>query len=223
MKYLIFNDLFYSLGKHKKLVIFYIAIPIIYLLFNAYMKIIINQDFFDSILAINVDYRISGWLSMLLYLFYIFVYIYIMILLFAKDLKNGSENIFLRMSPIKWIMCKMLSIMIIDFILLILLYLSIIMIFISLNFFVENLIILFLKNYAYFLLVQNIILLIFIIYKKYPKIVLLLSFIGVVCVNTIPTNIRLCNVVYMFIIYIMVLCCTCVAYRKLYIHVFENS
>lgn len=115
MKYIFINDIFNFLKNKAKLIflflVFYISILIFY---KVVYKIELSSEICD-ILGINYSSNFErGLLPNLLFIFNIFVNIYICMYLFTYDINNNLENIFLRITQKKWLIYKMISIVLIS-------------------------------------------------------------------------------------------------------------
>lgn len=130
MKYLIFSDL-EELKKHKKIIICYLTMLIVYLIYNG---IVLGFNFETekvSIFLTNIGgfQKIYHPIPMAFTLFVFAAYYYITLKLFVKDFKLGAENIFLRISKKKWLNIKLLNILIITFIIELLMFIILLSIF----------------------------------------------------------------------------------------------
>lgn len=103
MKYLSLNDLLYLLRKKYLVLILIFILPLFLLLF----RINIDLNTIDIVMFVtgtNLKYRSA--LEVIIFLFNCFSIIYLVFYLYTKDLTNQLENIFLRLTPEKYILIK---------------------------------------------------------------------------------------------------------------------
>ena len=97
----------------------------------------------------------NGILFILFYILNVFISLFIAYSLFSYDFKNSLDNIFLRISPKKWLFYKCISCFIFTILFRFILFLFITMfLFIFSKYINISLILLFLKNVSYILFIQ---------------------------------------------------------------------
>lgn len=113
MVYFIRNDFSKLLSKHKKIVIMYFVVII---LFPFFCKIVADFDFSSDIVNnlyysnIGQNYNVNTFLEYSMLLFYLTSYLYICLDLLISDFNYGKEYIFLRIKRTKWIIWKLISV-----------------------------------------------------------------------------------------------------------------
>lgn len=115
MKYIIKNDILETFNKKKYLILIYFSCLVMISFFFKSDSLKVNTIISDSIIGIDF-YNDANILLKLFMLFNYFLYIYIAYYIFIKDTLNSYGNIFSRISRIKWLFSKLVSIMIITFI-----------------------------------------------------------------------------------------------------------
>lgn len=105
MKYLLYNDVSYLLNKKRILIITIFIVPLLLLLIN----INASSSMIDTIMSCtgtNLNLESIDIIHLIMYLFNVFSFIYLIVDIYIKDLNKNLENIFLRMSPIEYIVKK---------------------------------------------------------------------------------------------------------------------
>lgn len=103
MKYLCLNDFLYLIRKKCLMLMLVFMVPLFIILFRTN----IDLEFIDIVMfATGTNLKYSGALEVILFLFNCFTFIYLIFYLYTKDLTSQLENIFLRMSPNKYILIK---------------------------------------------------------------------------------------------------------------------
>lgn len=127
MKFVIKNDTFYMLYRRKIFIlIYYFCLIIVALL----LKTTIGNKLIISQCLLGIKYFIDANVILKIFMIYNFtIYIYIAYDLFLKDIRMNYGNIFSRITKIKWILGKLVSIFIITFLIKIITYLLIYIIF----------------------------------------------------------------------------------------------
>lgn len=115
MKYMFVNDSHYVLKKYGILYILFLSIIISFALF---LKFVVKLDFTSSstldLFLFNIGIKHSNFsvFEFMIYIFNIGFYTFFAIDIFLKDIYLGKSNIFLRISPLKWMSYKILIIVI---------------------------------------------------------------------------------------------------------------
>lgn len=109
MKSIVINDFMSLFLKNKKYIIGYYIIIIITIIMSQILKYDMDKELCHCLLGLRFEIH-DDVLQILLFLFHMTVIVYIVLYLFCNDLKNGLENIFLRLKVAKWIIYKIISI-----------------------------------------------------------------------------------------------------------------
>lgn len=181
MKYILLNDLF-SIISRWKYFICWISVIIMYPIF---LKIGVDLDFNTT----NIIYNFYGNIGSLskinsiieygMLVFNLGFFSYLSIFLFTSNLELGKENIFLRISHKKWIICKIFSIILMIMVFVIIENILLLMVYkilgatISLN----NFIIILFYNMISRLLFSFICILIMLFSKKYFFVIAILIYL----------------------------------------------
>lgn len=223
MKFILLSDISYFFEAKKKIIFLYLLILFTYFIFNIFLKFPMDKNLFYKTLTLNCEFETADWMTIIMYLFSSSVYVYIALLLFTKDLKNGLCNIFLRMKPTKWILYKNISTSLISIITLSLAYFIILSPYLISGISIEIEIILFVKNLFYILLLQNISVLLFIVFSKVKIILTMTILLILININNIPTNIININFTVIMILCVLVYLLIITLYHYLFVNVFENN
>lgn len=224
MKYIYINDLSYFIKNEKKFVITYLLFTIMYFTLNLTIFSAFKDKVVIETLALDCKFDLNDWLNLIAFILYILIHCYIGLKLFTKDFKNNPSNIFLRISYKKWILYKIFCIATISIILLFISYmLTIFLYFLLINGDIGIDVLIFIKNYVFILILQQLTLILYIIFSKYSFIILLIISSIVISIFNIPTNIISMNIYILLIIYVFVLFCILIINRKLYINLSESE
>lgn len=133
MKYLLLNDINYIIKKKKKILITFLLMSLIICIIykNENMNF---KDIINIATSINYTYSNSLYIELIMYIFKMTLCIYLILDNYIKDIKYQLSNIFLRISPQKWIYSKSIIFSIIMIILKLIEYTSIIILLIILKY-----------------------------------------------------------------------------------------
>lgn len=215
MKYIIENDLSYIKKFFLKKIFLYLV-----LLIGTFkiIKLVGGDSNFNVFLKIiGVSYKYDdSFLEKAIYILDVLAIFYMTVALFVKDLKNGKENIFLRIKLRKWILYKLLSISLIILIVQILIYIVFSFSFI----FKYNILQIFFKNLLYNFILEFLIILFFISIKSKKVLLVIMNLIlcyFVLFITILDQNILLPIVLIMVLIILLV-----ESFMRLYLVLFEN-
>lgn len=223
MKYILLNDINYVFRQKRKIIFSYFVIVLLYFVFNAIMRNLIDDKLFYDTLAISCNFSKAGWLEILMFIFSILIYLYIALQLFYKDIQIGIDNIYLRMTSIKWIRCKIVTIYIISVMLLCFMYsvlyatmYIVTKMAVSINFMI------FIKHLIYMYTLESICLLFVLISNKIKILtpILILIFLSIFVV--LPTDILSFNFYLLLGVCISINIMVFLIYKKDYIFILEN-
>jgi len=105
MKYIVYNDVFYLFQKKKRLLFSFFLIPLLFT-FLYRQSHLSTFEIVKICVGANFDITNFDVVSLLMLLFNTFYFIYFIIDIYAKDLNEYLENIWLRIKPIKYIVRK---------------------------------------------------------------------------------------------------------------------
>lgn len=114
MKYMFINDFRYIL---KRYLLFYFLFMIIMIAFPFFLKYVLEVDFNNSFILnlflfnIGEKYSFFSVFEFMIYILNICFYSFFAIDIFLKDIALGKENVFLRISPLKWMSYKLIIIL----------------------------------------------------------------------------------------------------------------
>lgn len=126
MKYIFFNDVKEVKRFFKFFSIYLLFLLLILLFFTGGDQ---SNIYKLSSMGFKFNQKGESILVFLMYMLEILLISYLVINIYLKDIKFNSENIFLRMSPNKWLSCKLISIF---FIIIVFIFIKFIIIFIFL-------------------------------------------------------------------------------------------
>ncbi|MEG2311702.1 MAG: hypothetical protein RSB72_03295, partial [Bacilli bacterium] len=221
LKYIIINDVNYILKKSYKYIIGYIILIGASCFIFKITGAIIDEQNVKHMLGLDFSFKI-GPLAIVIFGLHFSMALYLLFGLVTNDLNNGINNIFLRMKAKDWIHYKIISIALIYFLLKIVIYccLSFILSFENLSI---NIFAYFSLDYLFFILVQLILLLIYILKPSFQVCFLTILFVLII-------KFKLFNmiqfsgskiIIFIFIILIWFIIKT--VFSKLYINVFEKN
>ena len=187
MKYLFYNDICYLKFKRNKIILVYFILPFIsyFLLVNANMS---TMQIILSCLGLNFNIKENSIFEIIIFITNISFFTFIIIDLFLKDICYQTDNIFLRMSPQKWIFLKIIYSFIIIFTIRLLQYMILCLL---LNIdvkFLKDVFTLFINEVLYISFIQYSILSLILFFRK-NKWIFFVYFCGIVIVLFVPKNI----------------------------------
>jgi len=191
MKYILIKDILRFFKENIKAIFIYIFILISFVLAQKIINTKLNAYLFLTTVGLNFSFE-SGLLEMLLAIFNISFYIFIAINIFLNDLEIGFDNLFLRMSRGKWFLFKLLSILLITFLFMFINYFYLLIIFYLFSVKI-NFIFIFISNYIYFVFLQILSLFVYLICKKYNKLIILVLAVVLFMIKNILLNLDKIN------------------------------
>lgn len=186
MKYILINDIISFFRKYKKLIFCFELLIILILLIQIFIGIPININLFKSIVGLNSNIN-DGLFSILIFLLNLGFHLIIIFQIFDNDIKNGTDNIFLRIKLSKWLLYKFVSIILLNFIFRIIIYVIVTIIFLVFSKLplYNNIFELYFVNLVYIFFIDSIFLNFYIILKKYPNFLGIILFLIILCLNMI--------------------------------------
>lgn len=220
-KYILFNDI--SFFKEKSYVVYVIGYIILSILSFYIFKItgsIMNMETIYDMLGLNVSFK-NDVLSISMFGLHFIFSIYIVFFLFTNNIRNGIDNVFLRIKSKNWILYKLFSVATIYFIIKVIIYCMLSLI-LSINKIDINIFSFILLDYLYFLIVSCISLLIYILPLLWQILILIFIFI-LSCIFPLFKVISFinCKIVLLIILLVVVFVIKMV-FSKLYTNVFEK-
>lgn len=219
----------------KKDMTYYIKNNVFYMMLITYMImcpliIIVNDSnsFYDLVLGLKITSK-ESIIEIIMYIFNYGFYILIVLQLLLKNFNGSMSSFLLRISPLKWIIYKLVSITIVSLISRFLTFLIILFYLFLFNIEIYSLIKIFLYDFLYIILIQNIFLLMYMIYLKNIKmfLFLLLSFlflsydINILIFTNDIINLNLGVIVFIVSIFLVLL--NLFIGKRTYSQVFERS
>lgn len=201
MKYILINDIISFFRKYKKLIFCFELLIILILLVQIFIGIPININLFKSIVGLNSNIN-DGLFSILIFLLNLGFHLIIIFQIFDNDIKNGTDNIFLRIKLSKWLLYKFVSIILLNFIFRIIIYVIVTIIFLVFSKLplYNNIFELYFVNLVYIFFIDSIFLNFYIILKKYPNFLGIILFLIILCLNMIFIDFSiLINNIYVFL------------------------
>ena len=190
MKYILKND-FNTLKKFLQLSIIFYFLPL--LTFIMITKVtgtnitnLMNENFFSY----NIKFNYSNWILIIISIINTIIYISMSYSLIVKDVHYEKENIFLRINIKKWLLYKILSLIIY-----VLIYtcIRIFIIFCAIGCDSLNIYIL-IYQFLYYLLLSNLLIIAYILFSK-KEIMFCLIFILSIILNFSGLILFMCNVI----------------------------
>ncbi len=122
MKYIMLNDIRYTLRQEFKIIIIYLSVAFLCPIFLSYDQSISIERLIYGSLGFGLRINDLSIFEKLIFCFSIIVYLYLLLKVFTKDILNDVENLFLRISTKQWLFYKIISIFLISLCLLFLYY-----------------------------------------------------------------------------------------------------
>lgn len=219
-KYLILNDISYTVNTKKPLLIFYFAYLIIYSLIKIFvMKY--DDIGFNVVLGLQADIN-QNFLNVISFFINSLLFILIGVMLVVKDLSKNKSNIFLRIDKTKWTILKIISIIIQFSCLLALGYLTTFIVFTLFDSIPSNIMTLYFTNLIVFLSL-TLLILIMIYGNIIFKLLIALGLIILICFN----HMCISNIVkfspYLMIVLIIIIIFSVLFFKKNIHKMFESE
>lgn len=220
MRYIIVNDLIDCFKNKRKLILGYAIITLIIFLFFSFIRH--NHDSLYYTLGLKCLFVEQDWIQMLDYTFMLGFYIYLALLMFIKDLSNGVTNIFLRVTPRRWLNYKLVSIAVIDAIILSATYIILLILYYVFNRSLSFDITIIFNHYLYLLVWQLLLLTWYAIFSKSKPVSLILLIIILTSIG-IYTNIIQIPLIFLIIAVSCTYLILNIVNNIFYIDIFEGS
>ena len=222
MKYVIVNDIYSFFNKYKLYVLMFLLTILSSVVVQKLIGVPVDQDLFLSSLGFrtNLDY---GLIPFLLFILNCGIHIFVVAQIFNNDVKNGLENIFLRMNLNKWINVKCFSIFLLNTILTLLLYISLMIIFAINNVILNTTLKYVFINIIFFSFIEYLFLLIYLIAKRFKWTIPVFVVGFLLCTRFILVDITVMmeNVIIFILITLFILVLIKIITRKNFIQIFE--
>lgn len=190
MKYILKND-FNTLKKFLQLSIIFYFLPLLTFIMitkvtGSNITSLMNENFFSY----NIKFNYSNWVLIIISIINTVIYISMSYSLIVKDVHYEKENIFLRINIRKWLLYKILSLIIY-----VLIYtcIRIFIIFCAIGCDSLNIYIL-IYQFLYYLLLSNLLIIAYILFSK-KEIMFCLIFILSIILNFSGLILFMCNVI----------------------------
>lgn len=195
--YMVLNDLEYLLREKYKEIVLLIIIPFLVLVI---VNLELNSNGLEILkmtFGLNIKEENLNIINIVMFAFNLIIQLYLVLCLYAKDLKRGLDNLFLRISSTKWYLIKESLTLIITALLKIIQYLLVVgIIFIAgkSNLAFSKIYGIFLSDFLFTITIQQIFILSYLNIKTLPKIIrYILILIIVLFAIVIPKNIMWYN------------------------------
>lgn len=201
MRYVIYNDFFKFLYKNIKLLFYILFIFLVFLLEKIIGYELDTQLFIDC-MGLNLDF-LGNYLANLSFFLNVLFFSYLAIFLFTNDMQNNIENIFLRIKPNKYLNIKYFSIICITSLIKVVTYLLVLCFYLVNHSNINDIIILFVKDFIYITSIQYFILSLYMFSKKSMLLSITLLFIIVIIINILGFNIPSIDLRVLFLVAII--------------------
>ena len=201
MRYVIYNDFFKFLYKNIKLLFYILFIFLVFLLEKIIGYELDTQLFIDC-MGLNLDF-LGNYLANLSFFLNVLFFSYLAIFLFTNDMQNNIENIFLRIKPNKYLNIKYFSIICITSLIKVVTYLLALCFYLVNHSNINDIIILFVKDFIYITSIQYFILSLYMFSKKSMLLSITLLFIIVIIINILGFNIPSIDLRVLFLVAII--------------------
>lgn len=209
MKYMFLNDIEYLIHKRKWLLFVIVLFQILFMLMNVNSGMS-GIEFINYNMGLNLDISNCDIIELIAYMLNITVFIFICIDLYVKDIEYQLDNIFLRLSPLKWYIKKTITFLLAVFLIKIIQYSLLLITLCIMTKYIGmlDLFRLMVNDYLYILLIQIIYLCIYIVTLLVTKNKLLSLFIFLGCCIILPKNIcELDNSIHLILLVIVAINC----------------
>lgn len=201
MRYVIYNDFFKFLYKNIKLLFYILFIFLVFLLEKIIGYELDTQLFIDC-MGLNLDF-LGNYLANLSFFLNVLFFSYLAIFLFTNDMQNNIENIFLRIKPNKYLNIKYFSIICITSLIKVVTYLLVLCFYLVNHSNINDIIILFVKDFIYITSIQYFILSLYMFSKKSMLLSIIILFIIVIIINILGFNIPSIDLRVLFLVAII--------------------
>jgi hypothetical protein len=222
MKFLIYNDIRFVIRNHKNIYFWYGISIILYFTLKISIKDSLVFDAAKDSLGVQCSLDNADIMQIIMYILNVGIYAYIALNIFIKDIKNGVDNIFLRVGTLRWVTIKVISILLISTVLHVMTIILIVLMFYPKNFDLHLIYNIFTKKILYISIVQNIslIFLMFSIVNKY--IIIIFPLLLMLFCQFIPTNMLSIGYTNYGIIIIVLYVLILAIFSSLYVTIFER-
>lgn len=221
MEYVYIHDFLFYFKEQKKFFITYLSFIVAFILFQMIIGIEVDDNLFNNVLGLRCTTQ-SNILEISLYIINMGFAILSSLIIFNNDIKNGIDNLFLRIKILKWIIAKLISIIFITILTKAIIYTIVFIIFALNKVIIKWIIIIFLKNILYTTLIQFTFLIFYIICKKNKFVIPILLIICLFSIKYLFVDISNLNefflLVSLFLISIII-----IIIRKKIIYLFDYN
>lgn len=195
LSYTIRQDGNFIWSNKKIFFILLFLLPSVVMVVNLFSKVE-GVNLFMNSLGLKINFNDFDFLQYLLYYYNILVYLVLVVFVYLKDYRGNLEYLFLRINFKEFYLQKTISFLLYSFLLMIGQYivLSIIAFLGGSFFFNFDLILLFIYEYIFISLLQQAILLGCFLSYVFPKLKIVIAFLGVLLMFILPKNILKINI-----------------------------
>lgn len=205
-KYLFKSDLNYLIKKQKNILLLIVTVPVVVLITRLSQELS-SLELLKSALALDITKNSYNILDYVIYLFNILSYIFITNYLYLKDYQVNLDKIYLRTDFKKFYLQKTTIFLIFTFIIMFIQYFLLILVLAFTNhpIILKEIIKVFIINYLFITLIQQIFVSAMIIYSSFSKLRIGLIILGIISFIFIPKNIINLNAYYLLLALILVI------------------
>lgn len=189
--YLLNHDVKFILQEKTKQIIGYFAVLLIASLYFFFM--LKNDHMLNYLNTLGLDFNPDkNIIITIIFFIHLATVVYLEIYLFSKDIKHGASSFLLRTNIKNWLVARIISIMVMTIFLKVIIHIVFLifsMIFYGRALEFYNIINYFTLDILYFMIVQSVALLFYLIYSLSGKILLVGCFFIIMFINKIPLNI----------------------------------
>lgn len=222
MKYVLVNDIYSFFYKYKLYILVFLLTIISSVIILNVGGMPLDQDLILSALGFrtSLDY---GLLPFLLFVLNCGARIFVVAQIFNNDVKNGLDNIFLRMNLNKWINIKCFSIFLLNIISTFLIFIALIIFFAINNVIISDNLKYVLINIIFFSFVEYLFLLIYLISKKLKWLIPVFIVIFLLCSRFILVDVvvMIDNIIIFILTTVVILILIKIIVKKDFIQIFE--
>lgn len=222
MKYIVLNDIQNILLKYYKYIIGYLILITAFLFIQNLNGILIDDKLFLDVVGLEFSSN-CDLLTIILFIINIGIHLIITINTFVNNFKDGWENIFLRIETNKWFNYKLISIILLNVLFTVAMYLVIFIYFYINNYIIFNVIEYFLANIIIMTLIEIIFLCLYLFCKKIKYSLILVVLMGIISLKKISININVImeNSLYLILMIIELIILLKILIKECVINIFE--
>lgn len=215
LSYTIRQDGNFIWSNKKIFFILLFLLPSVVMVVNLFSKVE-GVNLFMNSLGLKINFNDFDFLQYLLYYYNILVYLVLVVFVYLKDYRGNLEYLFLRINFKEFYLQKTISFLFYSFLLMIGQYIVLsIVAFLGGGFFFNfDLILLFIYEYIFISLLQQAILLGCFLSYVFPKLKIIIAFLGVLLMFILPKNILKINIWLSLFVFCVIVILNCLIHKK---------